>query len=415
MTEFIFWLALAIVGYTYVGYAAIVGLLARFRPHHPAAAAATAGSAASAIPPVMQRQRSSSELTKTERDDLLAQIDRAARRVQETSVDLGRIEAALTAGRLDEAQQLLAQTEATSPRAQGLQQLKERLAEAKAAHEAAERRRRVSETEQVLGNYIQRKQIPLARLALETLAELDPENPKRAEYESALGRLGQEQEQEKRAAAALAAGREALARKDLPAARRELGTVLRDDLSGKKAAMFREEVEAAEREVRTGAELEERSRRFEALLAERRIRDAEEELKALSQLNISRVTLAFYQDRLGEVRGLVDREERVSFLEMRFRKHLEDHDWPAAREGASEMGRLIPASPRAAEMYSHVDRLEAEFRRQQSVEQGVRQVEDFIQKGEAAKAELALKVLLQMDPENSHRKRLEKQVKAMRG
>lgn len=367
------------------------------------------------VPPAMQRQRSSSELTRTERDDLLAQIDRAARRVQETSVDLSRIETALSEGRLDEAQQLLAQTEASSPRAQGLQRLKERIAEEKAAHEAAERLRRIAETEQVLANYIQRKQLPLARLALETLSELDPQNPKQAEYESTLGRLAQEIEKEKRAVAALAAGREALARKDLPAARRELEIVLRDDLSGKRSAMLREEVEAAEREVRTGAELDERSRRFETLLAERRIRDAEEELQALSQLDISRVTLAVYQDRLRDVQGLVDREERVSFLEMRFRKHLEDHDWPAAREVASEMGRLVPESPRAAEMFSHVDRLEADFRRQKSVEQGVQQVEDFVQKGDAAKAELALKVLLQMDPENRHRKRLEKQVKAMRG
>ena len=35
MAQFVFWLALAIVGYTYVGYAAIVGLLARVRPHRP--------------------------------------------------------------------------------------------------------------------------------------------------------------------------------------------------------------------------------------------------------------------------------------------------------------------------------------------------------------------------------------------
>jgi hypothetical protein len=44
----------------------------------------------------------------------------------------------------------------------------------------------------------------------------------------------------------------------------------------------------------------------------------------------------------------------------------------------------------------------------------VKQVEDFIQKGDAAKAELALKILLQMDPDNRDRRRLEKQVKAMR-
>jgi serine/threonine protein kinase len=360
--------------------------------------------------PTAPRQRSTSELTRTERDDLLAQIDRAARRVQETSVDLSRVEAAVASGRLDEARQLIAQVEAANPRALGLQRLKERVAE----EAEAERRRRIAETEQVLSNYIQRKQLPLARLALETLAELDPQSPKRAEHEAALGRLSQELEQEKRAAAALEAGREALARNDVPAARRELEVVVRNDPSGKKAASLRADVEAAEREARTGVELDERRRRFDGMLKEHRVRDAEQELEALSQLDIPRVTLSFYRERLDEMKSLVAREERVSFLEMRFRKHLEDHDWFAARDDATEMGKTVPASPRAAEMFAHVERLESDYRKQQSLEQGVRQVEDFIQKGDAARAELSLKILLQMDPENRHRKRLEKQVKSMR-
>lgn len=365
-------------------------------------------------PSTPPRQRSTSELTKTERDDLLAQIDRAARRVQETSVDLSRVEAALAAGRLDEARQLIAQVEAANPRALGLQRLKERVAEEAEAKEGAERRRRIAETEQVLSNYIQRKQLPLARLALETLAELDPQSAKRAEHEAALGRLSQELEQEKRAAAALEAGREALARNDVQTARRELEEVIRNDPPGKKAGALRAEVEAAEREARTGAELDERRQRFDEMLKEHRVRDAEQELEALSQLDIPRVTLSFYRERLDEMKSLVAREERVSFLEMRFRKHLEEHDWFAAREDATEMGKTVPASPRAAEMFAHVERLESDYRKQQSLEQGVRQVEEFIQKGDAARAELSLKILLQMDPENRHRKRLEKQVKSMR-
>ena len=65
-------------------------------------------------------------------------------------------------------------------------------------------------------------------------------------------------------------------------------------------------------------------------------------------------------------------------------------------------------------MFSEIERLEAKHRRQQAVEQGVRQVEGFVEQGDAAKAELALKILVQMDPENRHRKRLEKQVRSMK-
>jgi cellulose synthase/poly-beta-1,6-N-acetylglucosamine synthase-like glycosyltransferase len=39
MIQFIFWLAIGLVMYTYVGYAALVGVLARLRPHRPIAAA----------------------------------------------------------------------------------------------------------------------------------------------------------------------------------------------------------------------------------------------------------------------------------------------------------------------------------------------------------------------------------------
>jgi hypothetical protein len=64
-------------------------------------------------------------------------------------------------------------------------------------------------------------------------------------------------------------------------------------------------------------------------------------------------------------------------------------------------------------MFAEVERLEAVYRRELALEQGVRQVETFIEQGDAPKAELALKILVQMDPENRHRKRLERQVKGL--
>ncbi|HYN21482.1 MAG TPA: protein kinase [Thermoanaerobaculia bacterium] len=361
----------------------------------------------------VQRPRSTSELTRAEREDLLAQIDRASRRVQETAVDLSRIEAILAAGNLAEARKLLHETEAANPRALGLQRLKDRLAEEE-VRAVSERRRRISETEQVLANYIQRKQLPLARLALETLNELDPHHARRAELEGALGKLAQELAQEKQVETALATGREALARKDFKAARRELDVVVRNDPAGKKAAAFRSEVEAAEQDLRSGAELDQHKKRFEELLKKHKIGDAEKELDALSQLDIPRVTLSMLRERLDEVKSLIARDEKALLLEESFRKHLDAHDFFAAREDATEMEKILPASTRTAEMFARIDRLEGDFRKQQALEHGVQQIEDFIKKGDAAKAELALKVLTQMDPENRHRKRLEKQIKGLR-
>ena len=354
--------------------------------------------------PVPPHQRSSSELSRAERLDLLAQIDRAAKRVQESSGDLSRAAEAISAGRLDEAQKLIAHVEATAPRAQGLGRLKERLA---LAHRAAE-------TEQVLTGYLQKKQLPLARLALETLLEVQPDHPKRADYEGWIQHLVEETEKTKRAEAALAAGRAALERRDFKAARRELESVARDDPSGKRAEAFSQELETAESEAREAAEIDQRKRRFEELLTARRVVEAQEELDALSRLDMPRVTLDFLREQLADVRTGIQREEQSAVFERRYRQSIEGHDWFAARDAAMELQKVQPSSPRAAAMFAEAERLESIHQRQQSVEQGVKQVETFVEQGDAAKAQLALKILLQMDPENRHRKRLEKQVNGLK-
>lgn len=369
-------------------------------PFDDLAAAMKAAPPPPASAPAPPQPRSSSELSRAERLELLAQIDRAAKRVQESVGELSRAEAALAAGRLDEAQKLIAHVEATTPRAQGLDRLKERLAQA----------RRAIETEQVLAGYLQRKQLPLARLALETLLEVQPDHPNRGEYEGRLRLLAEEAEKGKRAETAVAAGRAALERRDLKAARRELETITREDPAGGRAEAFGRELEAAEREAQEGAEIDRRKHRFEEMLAAQRVGEAGEELAALSKLDVPRVTLDVFREQLAEVRASIRQEEQSAVFERRYRQAVEDHDWFAAREAAQELEKALPASPRAAAMFAEVGRLEAIHQRQQAVEQGVHQVETFIEQGDAPKAQLALKILLQMDPENRHRKRLEKQV-----
>lgn len=364
--------------------------------------------AAAPLPAPPPRQRTASELSRAEKIDLLAQIERAAKRVQETSPDLSKAEAALSAGRFDEAEALIAQIEAASPRASGLDRLKQRLAE---AQEKVALRHRISETEQVLTNYLQKKQLPLARLALETLLELDPAHAKRADYESWIGRLGDEGEKDKRAQAGLVAGREAIARQDWKTARRELEVVIQNDSSGKRAEALGRELEEAEQSLRQNEEVDRRKHRFEELVAALRVVEAEEELAAIARLGVPRVTLDFLRERLAQARASIRQEEQAAVFERRYRESVEARSWLAARDAARDLGKAVPQSARPAAMLAEIDRLEAEHRKEQALEQGVRQVELFVEQGDAPKAELALKILLQMDPENRHRKRLEKQVR----
>ena len=397
----------------------LAGLETKEIPQSVVAAARAAGTPPAETPlpaaprPVSQldaqipRERTSSELSKAERVDLLAQIERASKRVQESSGEIARAEAALAAGRVDEAQALIARIEAATPRALGLDRLKDRMAQIREQEAQA---RRVAETEQVLRQYLQRKQLPLARLAFETLLEIQPNHPKRGELEGWLQVLADESSQAKRAEAALAAGRSALERRDFQAARRELETIARNDAGGKRAEAFNEELERAEREDRENVESEARRRRFEELIAAHRVVEAKDELDALARLDIPRVTLDFYREQLTAARAGIQKEEQDAVFARRYRQSVEDHNWSTAREIARELEAAQPSSPRATAMFSEVDRLESIHRRQQALEQGVHQVEAFIAQGEAAKAELALKILVQMDPENRHRKRLEKAV-----
>jgi serine/threonine protein kinase len=433
-----------------------------------------------AAPP---RQRSSSELSRAEKLDLLAQIERAAKRVSESSIDMARAEGALAAGRPDDARRLVAQIEAANPRSPGLDRLKERLAQAAPVPDAlppaaavaatppspaphgpaadppataavvstgpappapitvapvatpvseaapaaaappaaaasgppADRRQRIGEAETALRKYLERKQLPLARLALETLLELDPRHPNRGDYESWVKLLAEEVEQDRRAEVALAAARAAISRRDFAGAHRELKLVARNDVSGQRAEALAAELEDAEKSVRQGAEFEERKKRLGDLLASRKLPEAEREIELLAGLGLSNITLDSYRERLRDARAAADQEKAVVPLEKRYRDLLQARDWFGARDTVQELEQIAPANPRIAGMYSEVARLESIHQHQQAVESGVRQVDAFLEKGDLPNAELAYRILLKLDPDNRHRKRIERQLRAGRG
>lgn len=266
----------------------------------------------------------------------------------------------------------------------------------------------------MLTRYLKRRQLPLARLALETLLEIAPQHPNRADYEGLVNLLSEEVEQDRRADVALAAGRAALTRRDFAVVRRELEVVARNDLAGHRADTLARELEGAEQGLRQGAEFEECKRRLAEHLAARRLAEAEHEIEQLAALGLSNITLDSYREQLRGARQAVEHEQLLAPIEKRYREMVQTRDWFGARDSATEMERAAPASPRAAAMYSEVERLETIHRRQQAVEQGVRRVDAFLEKGDLANAEMAFRILLNIDPENRHRKRIERQLRAGR-
>jgi tRNA A-37 threonylcarbamoyl transferase component Bud32 len=376
-------------------------------PGVPAAAPPAAPSPAVAAPRDPASASRSGELTREERESLLAQIDRAAQRVREGTLVVNRAQEALDAGRVTEARSLIERLEQVSPGARGLAELRRALDE---AERDAGYEQRVADLEQMLLTYVKKKQKPLAQMALESLLDLAPTHKRRGDYESWVALLDQEVEQDARARDALAAGREALAAGDERKVRRQLDLLRK--LEPETAQRFALEVDAARAEAEAGAEVERRRERFEAHLASGDFDQAARQLDALRG-KVSRLTLDGYRERIEAERRRGEQRRGEAEADKMFRQRVESRDWSGAREVASALGERFPESERPRAMYEEVGRLDAAGRRVAAIRDGERQIDQLIAKGDADQARLALRVLLQMDPDNARRHKLEKQIEAL--
>lgn len=328
----------------------------------------------------------SGELSAADRQALLAQIERAAPRVRESSQVVEPAQAA----------------EPTEPAGHD-----------RRTDEAEARPARLAELERLLAGYIKNKQLPLAELAFDSLLELDPDHRLQGDYLTWIEMLRGEVAADRQVAELLAAGRAALERDDHKAARKSLEAVRKLGADDERAAAFATEIESAVDARRTGAEQESRRRRFDEHLAKKRIAEAAEELAALERLGATRVSLDVLGRRLDEARRRTDAGARAEEQEQRFRERLDAGDFAAARDAARGVERELPASPRPGQLLAEVARREQDQHRRQSIAQGELQVEELIRKGHADQAALALKILLRIDPKNRNRKQFERQLKAL--
>lgn len=377
------------------------------RSDAPAAPAVTLARPSS--PSLPSPSRTSSHLTREERDELLSQIQRASERVERTRGLMGQAEQALLSGQLVEAKRLIERIETIDARAKGVADLRARLSEL----EQPAPDPRSQETEAMLDRYLRGQQLALARLALETLIDLAPGHPKRAEYETRLSELADSQNLSEKAQKTLAAAREALTREDLPRAERELAALRRSEEGSRLAPQLEAELERAKNARNESQQVEERRRRFDEHLASGDVRSAERELAALSMLNVSRVTLDMLASQITETRDELQRSEVARGFEDRFREHVSLGDWLGAREVALEMESSLPNHPRPAAMFAEVETRRAEDDRRQAVRHGVQQVELLILRGQAQQAEVALTVLSKLDPKHPLLSDLERRIASL--
>ena len=353
-----------------------------------------AGSAAGkAVAPVAKTPRpagASLELTREEKEALLARIDRAASRVQEGGQFVNQAEAALREGRFEEARNLVRKLDATTPNAKGLGDLKRRLQE---AEDIARRRQQVLQAEGMLEKYLLDRQQTLAGLALETLLDLYPNHPKKGDYESWVGHLAQDAEQQKRAERLYADAQGAVARGELHVARRRLEEVERLDLSGKLAGALLAEINETERSSERGRHAQSVRTRLEDALRRGAVEEADQQLEALAALEVTKVTLDTLRGQVEDAKLRREHEEAAGSFEAAFAEATARADWYTARETARQMLDALPGHPRPRQMMTELSRLQENDQRQRALEEGLRAFEGYLQSGALSQAELALKVL----------------------
>jgi serine/threonine-protein kinase len=416
-----------------------------------------------------------SELSREERIELLAQIEAAAKRVNEAARLAELALQALDAGRVEDGARHLAQLEATSPRHAAIPELRARLSAAGGAPAAAParpavparpapaappapqprprpvapsapspapaplaapvaapvpaaapppptaaeaaqdaQRARVAEAERLLDKYMREHKQSLARFALDTLLELMPNHPRRGDYETWVSMMGEEAQQLKRAQTALDEGRQAIARGDLAAARAKVAEIEKVDPSNRLADALRNEIEESTARSRAAEEEGRRRDRMESLLQDRRLADAEKELERLAAGGMARVSVENYRLRIADIAALAERESKAQEFERRYRERVQKRDWMGARDVVLEFERTIPDSPRPALLFAEVARFEEVHRKQQGIESGIRQLETFLDQRKAAEAEMALKIVLQMAPDHPQRNAFEQRVRALK-
>ncbi len=369
--------------------------------------------------------RRSSQITRKERSELLAQIDRAARRVRETSKLFDQAEEALGSGDLDLARELHGRLTKVNPRAAGLAQLTERLKKAEQATLPAEPvpveespepdlKSRVKAAEALLDGYLRQRKKALAELALSSLLEIAPNHPRKKDYQGWVRLVGKEATQRSKAQVAVDTGRDALRSGDFKIARKQADVARKNDPTGDIAHLLLDEIELAEQERSAGQELEARKEQFEEALQDGHLKEATEALEAMRDLGLTRVAEVFFRSRLETAHAAKQDEATLLSYHERVQRLLAKHDFDGARSLAVTLGQALPENPAPKTMLAEVNRKEEDHRRQKSIEEGEMRVEEFLDSDNPDGAALALKILVQMDPANPRWQQLEKRIQAHR-
>ncbi|HUP21336.1 MAG TPA: serine/threonine-protein kinase [Thermoanaerobaculia bacterium] len=289
-----------------------------------------------------------------------------------------------------------------------IEELKRRVEHA----ETQKRRFQSMQARELVEQYLATGHQALARLSLDTLVELDPEHPERFSLEERILLLSQEKEKRDSLDLVERDIEAAVERGDFEAARAAAATVQARDL--RLAERLRRRVEVAEQHRQLDDQITFHRDRLDQFLDRKQLAEAELELGLLEALDMPRVVVDLYRRRIGSLGGELDRRRLRGELETRLRAELDRGVFHEARETLVELEELGADPAQVLALRQEIEQREQRAQRGAAIVEGAQAMRAFLAAGQFDHAELALRVLERMAPDDPETAALGAELRARR-
>jgi serine/threonine-protein kinase len=274
------------------------------------------------------------------------------------------------------------------------------------------RRLQAMQTRELVEQYIATGQDKLARLALQTLLEVDPSYPDTDDLARRIEARSMASEEKLEGQRVFAAGVAAIDAGDEEGARRALEQ-LASQPTLERRLRSRWELQAQQHQL--DEQVRVRRARLDDLVAQGRMDAASSELDLLAMLDVPKLVVDLYRARIRESLDTRRRVEERRSLDKRYEVALREGRWQEARNLVHLMEALRPDEQRIVEKLERVDQEEHTALRRDGVKEAIRTIEELLARGDHQQAEIALMVLARMAPDNPKTDELKQRVAAASG
>ena len=264
--------------------------------------------------------------------------------------------------------------------------------------ESQKRRFQSMQARELVEQYLGSGHQALARLSFDTLLELDPEHPERTMLEERLQALSRAKEQRDTLELVERDVEAAVERGDFDAARAAITSIQARDL--RLAERLGRRVEVAEQHRQLDDQVSFHRGRLEHFLDRGQLEESELELGLLEALEMPRLVVDLFRRRIDTLRAGQDRVAKRREVEGRLAAELQAGSFPEARESLIELETLESEPSRLLEIQREIERHEQQWLRRSAVAEGLRAARGFLAAGQLDQAELALRVLERMAPDD---------------